>query len=256
MISLSESSLSGCSACRNNAGLGFDITMAFQPIVDLSTGTIFAEEALVRGPSGESASTILSQVNDNNRYLFDQTCRVRAINLAAQLGMTSALSINFLPNAVYRPEHCIRTTLAAAQACGFPPGNIIFEVTEAEKIDNLAHVQRVIEYYKRVGFLTAIDDFGAGYAGLSLLADFRPDIVKLDMGLIRGIDSDKSRRSIVKAVLQVCDDLEIRPLAEGVETKAEVSVLLDLGVELFQGYYFAKPAFESLAEVPSEKLVL
>jgi len=256
MMLMTESKKTGCSACVGGTGLGFEITMAFQPILDLSLGTVFAHEALVRGRDGESAATILAQVNEGNRYLFDQTCRVRAINLAAKLGMTSALSINFMPNAVYRPEHCIRTTLEAAQACGFPSNRIIFEITEGEKVDNPAHVRHIIEYYKREGFLTAIDDFGAGYAGLSLLADFRPDIVKLDMGLIRGIDTDRGRRAIVNGVLQVCFDLEIMPVAEGVETKAEVEVLRGLGIDLFQGYYFAKPAFESLAEVAAEKLTV
>jgi len=255
MASLIETS-KGYSSCSSKSMLGFELTMAFQPILDLSTGAVFAQEALVRGLGGESASTILKQVNDDNRYLFDQTCRVRAIALAARLGVTCALSINFMPNAVYEPNQYIRTTLAAAESCGFPAKRIIFEVTESEKVVDPTHVRLIFEYYKREGFLTAIDDFGAGYAGLSLLADFRPDIVKLDMGLIRGIDTDRGRRAIVKGVLQVCSDLEIMPVAEGVETRAEVEVLRGLGVDLFQGYYFAKPAFESLAEVPAEKLMV
>ena len=241
----------GCKSCAKSASLGFEFSMAFQPIVNVATGVVFAQEALVRGLSGEGAGTILSQVNDDNRYRFDQACRVCAIRLAARLGMTSSLSINFLPNAVYQPEHCIRSTLAAAEKYGFPIGAIIFEVTEGEKITDLAHTRDVIAYYKQRGFQTAIDDFGAGYAGLSLLADFQPDIVKIDMGLIRNIHQDKGRQAIVKGILQVCRDLNITPIAEGVEIIEEIETLRDFGVELFQGYYYAKPAFEALAQLPA-----
>ena len=107
--------------------------MAFQPIVDVKTRQIFAYEALVRGLNNESASAVFSLVNETNRYRFDQTCRVKAVKLASALGMTCNLSINFMPNAVYRPELCIRTTLQAAETYSFPIERIIFEITEGEK---------------------------------------------------------------------------------------------------------------------------
>ena len=119
----------GCSGCRDGAGFELPITMAFQPIVDASTGAVFAHEALVRGAGGESAASVLSQVSETNRYAFDQQCRVTAIELAARLKMADQganLSINFLPNAVYEPRACIRLTLAAAMSSGFPLTRIIF----------------------------------------------------------------------------------------------------------------------------------
>lgn len=100
-----------------------------------------------------------------------------------------------------------------------------------------------------MGFKTAIDDFGSGYSGLGLLADFQTDVIKLDMGLIRNINCDKSRQCIIKNCLNLFQDLNITPLAEGVETKEEMSWLRDSGVELMQGYFFAKPGFESLPQV-------
>ncbi|AUN95942.1 EAL domain-containing protein [Pseudazoarcus pumilus] len=245
-----------CSECRDGAGLDFDFTMAFQPIVDASSGEIFAHEALVRGLDGEGAGAVFAHVNDSNRYRFDQTCRVKAISLAAELGMTTMLSINFMPNAVYKPELCIRTTLAAAQESGFPIDRIIFEVTEGERVEDHVHLRGIVEHYKKRGFCTAIDDFGAGYAGLGLLADFQTDIVKLDMGLIRGIDTDRTRTAICRGILTVCNDLGIRVIAEGVETREEYAALRALGIELFQGYYFARPAFRALAEVPAERFAL
>ena len=223
--------------------------MALQPIVNLSTKTVFAQEALVRGPNGEGAGTVLAQVNETNRYRFDQTCRIEAVRLGAKLGVESLLSINFLPNAVYRPEACLRTTFDAAASVGFPTERIMFEFSEAERIEDVAHVRGIIEHYKARGFKTAIDDFGAGYSGLNLLAELRTDFIKLDMALVRDIDRDRTRQAIVRGILTVCTDLAIEPIAEGVESLAEVHALEDLGIELFQGYYFARPAFQALATV-------
>jgi EAL domain-containing protein (putative c-di-GMP-specific phosphodiesterase class I) len=237
----------GCAECATGAGLGFDFTMAFQPIVNTTTKEIFAQEALVRGLNEEPASNILGRINDANRYRFDQACRVKAVQLGAKLNIKSFLSINFLPNAVYRPELCIRTTLEAAETFGFPVDRIIFEITEGEKIKDHAHLREIIQYYRQQGFLTAIDDFGAGYSGLNLLAEFQTDLVKLDMGLIRHIDQNKGRQAIVKGIVQVCNELEIKVIAEGVETYEELSILQSFGIELFQGYYFAKPKFQGLA---------
>lgn len=221
--------------------------MAFQPIVNTSTRQVFAQEALVRGPDQEPASAILARVHDGNRYQFDQACRIKAVQLAAKLGVQSLLSINFMPNAVYQPERCIRTTLEAAVACQFPVERIVFEITEGEKVEDTQHLRSIVQHYRSRGFRTAIDDFGAGYSGLNLLAELQPDFIKLDMALIRHIDRDRARQAIVKGIIQVCRELGIAPIAEGVETAAEASTLQDFGIELFQGYYFARPAFEAQA---------
>lgn len=238
----------GCMGCRDGAAFQGRLSMAFQPIVDLSTGLPFAYEALVRGPAGESAHSVLSQVTDETRYAFDQQCRVAAISWAARLnvaGTGAKLSINFLPNAVYEPRACIRATLAAAMEHQFPTNAIIFEFTEQEALDT-AHVLNILRAYKAMGFLTAIDDFGAGYSGLGLLAEFQPDIIKLDMGLVRGIDSDPVRRSIVRNTLAMLDDLGVLAVCEGIETAGELEVLSDLGLRYAQGYLLARPAFQAL----------
>ncbi|NJN19988.1 MAG: EAL domain-containing protein [Leptolyngbya sp. RL_3_1] len=227
--------------------------MAFQPIVNTTTQQIFAHEALVRGVNNEPAGQVFEQVNDTNRYRFDQVCRTKAIKLACELAMPSLLSINFMPNAVYQPELCIRTTLAAAEQYGFPIERIVFEITESEKVEDLAHLRSIVEYYHARGFKTAIDDFGAGYAGLNLLAEVPTDFVKLDMALIRKIDRDQVRQAIVRGIVQVCRELSRTVIAEGVETDEEWTVLQSLGIELFQGFYFAKPAFQALA-TPSQHL--
>jgi EAL domain-containing protein (putative c-di-GMP-specific phosphodiesterase class I) len=243
-----------CDNCADKGSLGFDFTMAFQPIINCVSKQIFGYEALVRGLNNESAYSIISKVNDNNLYLFDQLCRVKAIALAAKLKLDSMLSINILPNAVYKPERCIRTTLEAARKHGFSTDKIMFEFTENQKIENSDFVKNIVAYYKKSGFITALDDFGAGYAGLGLLADFQTNIIKIDMSLIRNIDQDKTRQLIVKNCISLFQDLNITALAEGIETREEMLWLRDSGIELMQGYLFAKPGFESLPAVDFSKI--
>ncbi len=239
----------GCTACRDGKGLDFPISMAFQPIVNLTTRQVFAHEALVRGAAGESAGSVLGHLTTENLYPFDQSCRVKALEWAARLQVPAMVSINFMPNAVYKAETCIRTTLEAAKRYNFPLKRIIFEVTEQEQVLDIEHLTTILRAYRKQGFMTAIDDFGAGYAGLNLLADFQPNLIKLDMQLIRNIDQDSVRQILVEATLQMCRKLKIQVIAEGIETLGELHALRDMGVELFQGYLLAKPGFESLPEV-------
>lgn len=239
----------GCAQCKNDEPLGFDFVFAYQPIVELSTRSIYAHEALVRGLNGESAYSILSQVTPDNRYRFDQACRVQAIRGAAALGMKELLSINFLPNAVYQPAACIRTTFEAARLYKFPIEQIIFEVTEGEQILDRPHLVNIFREYRRFGFRTAIDDFGAGYAGLNLLSEYQPDIVKIDMELVRNIDTSKPKQAIVSGIVSICAALNVRVLAEGIETPAERDFLRDAGIDLMQGYLFCKPAFQSIGVI-------
>lgn len=238
-----------CQGCGDAAEVSRAITMALQPIVDVESRTVFAHEALVRGVHGESAGSVLNLVRFDNRYAFDQACRIVAIRTAAKVNPPGLLSINFLPNAVYNPEHCLRATFSAAAEAGWPLNRIIFEVTEHEEIVDHDHLVSILATYKAHGFLTAIDDFGAGFAGLNLLADFQPDIVKLDIGLVRHIDGSRPRQLIVRHVADLCRELGVRPLAEGVETVGEYQVLRDLGISLQQGFLFAKPKIEAAPTV-------
>jgi len=246
----SPSKAATCNACATGERLGFEFDFAYQPIVDLRSGSVWAHEALVRGPLGEGAATVLGQVNEHNRYRFDQACRVKAIKGAARAGIQQRISINFLPNAIYRPELCIRTTLEAARAHGIPLQHIIFEVTEGERVEDGPWLAEILREYQRCGFLTAIDDFGAGYAGLTLLADFQPDIIKIDMALVRGIEASRSRQAILRGLLRTCEQLRIQVVAEGIETAAERDWLWHEGVHLMQGYFFARPQFQGVAQVP------
>lgn len=246
-----------CSGCRDGAAVAFDFSMAFQPIIDTDTGRPYAYEALVRGPAGEGAMSVLSQVTDEDRYAFDQACRVKAIEGAMAAGLLDSgarLSINFLPNAVYSPVACIQLTLKTARAVGLSTDRLIFEFTEGERMASPEHVETIVDTYRRMGFGIAIDDFGAGHAGLDLFARFQPDHVKLDMELVRDIDSDRRRQAIVRAMVAMCGELDTLLIAEGVETQAEADTLIKLGVRYLQGYLYAPPAFEALPLLANEPL--
>ena len=241
----------GCQGCRTATDM-FDIAMAFQPIVDVRTGLPFAYEALVRGGNGAGAGEVLARVTPDNRYAFDQQCRVAAIEGAVAAGILETgarLSINFLPNAVYSPVACIQLTLKTARATGFPTDRLIFEFTENEEMSDTDHVRNIIDTYRRMGFATALDDFGAGHAGLGLLAKFQTDLIKLDMELIRGIDASLPRRLIVEGVVRMAQAMEIAVIAEGIETIGEYDALRSIGVRYIQGYLLARPGFKHLPAV-------
>ena len=238
-----------CLDCLSGQSLGFEIRMAFQPIVNWQSRQIVGYEALVRGPEGQGAGWVFERINEQNKYYFDQACRVKAIETAARLGLKSMLSINFLPNAVYNPETCIRATIEAADMFGFDISKIMFEVTESEQIVDRAKLSRIFDSYAKRGFITAIDDFGAGYADLSWLEALKPQVLKLDMALIRDIEQSVAKQQVVAEVLGLCLELNTQVLAEGIESKAELDYLAGIGIRFFQGYYFAKPQLEYLVGV-------
>jgi EAL domain-containing protein (putative c-di-GMP-specific phosphodiesterase class I) len=224
-------------------------THAFQPIVDTIASEIFSYEALIRGPAGESAQHVFTQVGADSLHSLhrlDRESRVAAVALAGGLRIACHLNINMLPRSVLSPDVELRNLLEVAERSHVSPDRLIVEVTEGEMIDDHAHFADVIDGYREVGIQIAIDDFGAGHSGLNLLADLQPDMIKLDMNLVRGIESRGPRQSITRAIATVCGDLGIDVVAEGVETLEEFAWLEHEGVRLFQGYLFAEPGFESL----------
>ncbi|WP_333606848.1 EAL domain-containing protein [Arsukibacterium sp.] len=235
-----------CGDCLSGQDLGFQIRMAFQPIIDWKYQSICGYEALVRGPEGQGAGWVFERIHAGNKYYFDQACRVKAIETAAKLGCNTYLNINFLPNAVYNPETCIKATIEAADLYGFDLTKLVFEVTEGEEIPDKDHLNRIFRSYSKRGFKTAIDDYGAGFATLDWLIELKPHILKLDMELIRNIEQHLTKQLIVKETILQCALQDTLVLAEGVETKAELDCLLQLGIRYFQGYYFAKPQLEHL----------
>jgi len=223
-----------------------DFSFAFQPIVDIESHQVFAFEALVRGRSNQPANSVFASLEPSNLHAFDRAARLQAVKLAASLGLDAGLSLNFLPQSLETFPDAITSTIDAVKAAGLSEDRIYLEVTEGELIRDLAGFSESINRYRSSGVHLVIDDFGAGHSGLNMLADFQPDVIKIDMYLVRDIDSRGPRQAIIRAVMQVCLELGIEVIAEGVETEAEFRWFKRAGVKLFQGYLFGRPGFESL----------
>ena len=240
-----------CRACKDGREESFTFSMAFEPIVNVSAGNIFAYEALVRGSMSETTAGVMRNVTPENLYAFDQTCRVKAITLAVCLDlakMGAVLSINVVPGAIYSPVACLRLTLETADKVGFPPDRLMFEVTEGEKVHDIPHVQAIVDEYWRRGTKMAIDDVGAGFSGLSLLADLSVDVIKLDTALTHHMSQRPVARAIVRSMVDLADSLGVQLVVECVEEVESYKVLVDLGVTLMQGNLLPRPAYEALPE--------
>lgn len=219
---------------------------AFQPIVDIRNSKVLSYEALVRGPKNESAASVLGAITEGNRYELDQLFRLNAISMASQLGIECCLNLNLMSGSLEASDCPITTTLMSAKDHHLRAEQIVLEFTETEIAADLVQFTENVNRYRSFGVKVAIDDFGAGYSGLNLLAEFQPDLIKLDMSLIRSIDSRGPRQAIVRGICCTCNDLGIEIIAEGVESVAEYGWCVDEGIELFQGYLFARPGFEHL----------
>jgi len=231
--------------------VGWRFSFAYQPIVDARSREVISYEALVRGPHGELSAEVFARVRKSNLRRFDHLCHLRAIEIAARLGISTQLNLNLFTRANHITQAGIRLTLHAAMDMGLPSERLVFEICEAARLIDYARLTELFRSHEQFGFQTAIDDFGTGYSGLKFLVEYQPGYIKLDRNLIAGIDEDRVRQSIVRGLLQVCRSLSIDLMAEGVETADEYRWLFMEGVYLFQGFYFGRPAFEALPEVPA-----
>jgi blue light- and temperature-responsive anti-repressor len=221
---------------------------AFQPIVDVINRVPYSYEALIRGPNNEPPTSIFAQVSRISLPDFDQHAREFAIKLAVQLGLKLNLNLNFLPNSLSVGSY-IEKTLAALKENGLNPNQLIIEVPESEIIHHQQDFLYSVRQCRSKGIRLAVDDFGAGYSGLNLLLTLQPDFIKLDMQLIRKIDVNYSRQAVVKAIVEVCRELNINVVAEGVESLSEYHWLTKQGIFLFQGYLLSRPGFECLPPI-------
>ena len=234
------------------SSLGFAIpkfTYAFQPIVDVEQKQIISFEALIRGENNEPPPFIFSQINKENLLKFDQIARERALELAATLGINCCINLNFSPACLQFSDEYILATIASVNKNQLNKKQLVIELTEEAIIHDMKAFSVRMNEFRGTGIKVAIDDFGAGYSGLNLLINFQPDMIKLDMQLIRNIDMHGPRQAVVNAIVSTCVSLGIDVIAEGVETLDEYYWLTSRGVFLFQGFLFARPGFESLPEV-------
>ena len=240
------------SPINKSGDIGFEFSFAFQPIVDVHNRQIISYEALVRGPRGEPSASVFAQVRNINFSKFDEACRSKAIHLASRLKIPSRLNLNMTASSIYEVDMSITATFRASRSSGIPVENIIFEVIESESLIDNRNLLKYLQVIQDFGFKTAVDDFGAGHSGLTLLVQYQPNYIKLDRVLIAGIHQDVVKQSVFLGISQICKRLSIEIVAEGVESAGEYHWLQDAGVRLFQGYYFARPAFEALPDVANK----
>lgn len=219
---------------------------AFMPIVEAASGRVVGHECLVRGTARDGAPVGAWPIIDTARradlmFQFDRAARLTHVENAARHGLGGLVFINFSPAAIYDPHYCLRSTRAAIDSLSLPPERIVFEVVESEQVEDAGHLRAILAHYREAGFRVALDDLGAGYASLNMLHTLRPDIVKLDMDMVRGVDADPYKAAIAGKLLEAAHGLGVRTVCEGVETEGELAWLRANGADLVQGYLFGKP---------------
>jgi EAL domain-containing protein (putative c-di-GMP-specific phosphodiesterase class I) len=222
----------------------------FQPVVDAASEAVVGHECLVRAYHPDDGHLITPGEmigwarEENLLFMFDRVCREIHIARAAASGAGSdhMFLINFLPSVIYEPEFCLRTTAGAIEGTGLRPKQIVFEVVETETIDDHDHLRDILCYYRENGFGVALDDLGAGYSGLSLMADLDPDLIKIDRGVVARADQSEGHAEVCRAIVGFARSRGRRVLAEGIETASQRDFMRTLGVDMMQGYFFGRPA--------------
>ena len=215
------------------------ITSVFQPILDLRERRLLGYEACARGPAGElEAPTILFELASQTRRIWEleRLCRDAAVSQLPRLVPGQLLFLNVDAESIFDPDLGWRAT---AEHFG---GRVVLELTERAAISDFRLFHRILEQVRQLGMQFAIDDLGSAYSGLRIVAESRPNFIKLDMAITRGLDIDEIRRELVSMVCSLADRTGSSLIAEGVETPDELRVLRDLGVRYVQGYLFGRPS--------------
>lgn len=214
--------------------------VAFQPILDAQRRTVLGYEALLRSnePSLPHPGAVLDAAERlGTLHALGRTMRDRAAG-HMQVGDPGwLLFLNLHPEDLLDEQLLDGTTALSAIA-----GRVVLEITERASLDGVPEARARVAELRRFGFRIAVDDLGAGYAGLSSFVQLEPDFVKLDMSLVRNIDGSPVKQKLVRSVTGLCRELVLQVVAEGIETEPERDHLVDLGCDLLQGYRFAKPA--------------
>jgi EAL domain-containing protein (putative c-di-GMP-specific phosphodiesterase class I) len=240
--------------------------VAFQPIVELSTGRLHEYECLFR-PSmpmlPQSISAIVHAAIDTDRSVELDGFIVRLI--LNRSGVIEAarqavgdpplrIAINFTPASLLDPQFEAKAFAAMVAQAGLSPRQITLECTEEQAVPDVVQLKRQVKALRRLGFGFAIDDAGAGYASFSLIASLRPSIIKIDRLIAAGIARDDAKQALVEAFVSFGKRIGARLLAEGIERRADLVMLSDLGVEFGQGYLIGRPSFEPQAPRPLREL--
>jgi diguanylate cyclase (GGDEF)-like protein len=233
------------------------ITPVYQPIVSLTNGEVFGYEALSRISNKDLEISIEEMFNISDRtnraWELETLCRKKALENAKSMDAEKKLFLNVNPNIIHDAEFKDGFTKKRLEKYGLNFQNIVFEVSERTAVINKKAFLDSIEHYRNQNYEIAIDDIGSGYSGLNAINDVKPDIIKLDMNLVRNIDKDETKHLLCKAMIDFGKNAEIKVIAEGIETEEELHILIKLGVDLGQGYFLGIPQ-KSFAEIAPEKI--
>jgi EAL domain-containing protein (putative c-di-GMP-specific phosphodiesterase class I) len=219
--------------------------MAYQPIIQRSSRTLFAYEAFVRAnePTFDGPADLFraARLLGRSRRL-EQT--IRAATHPAVAATQALVFVNLASDGLTDDELFSPASPLAAVA-----HRVVFELSERALLENIKDIPARIAALRRLGFRIALNDMGSGHSGLNTFAAIDPEIIKLDMTLTRGIESSATKRRVVKSIVSLCENGGTVVVAEGVESQEELDTLSGLGCDYFQGYFFAKagPAFPEVA---------
>ncbi|AKS42323.1 EAL domain-containing protein [Wenzhouxiangella marina] len=225
--------------------LGGDVDFAFQTIIDAQEFEVVGFEALVRGIHKEPAAQILSRIGHAERFDFDQACRVRAIQAAAEFGIDADLHLNAASIKPGNVDEVVEVTRHLTRRHKVEPERIVFELSNLDAIGSAEALERVHDALSGAGFRTLADNFGQRDADLRPLAIFRPDMIKLDHRLVEHIHERRTAQATAMAAIAFCRSLGIEPMAMGVESADEFRWLQTAGIRFYQGYFFAQPGMNS-----------
>jgi EAL domain-containing protein (putative c-di-GMP-specific phosphodiesterase class I) len=218
----------------------------YEPVVDAKSLTVYGYEALVRGNegSGLSSPAQLFGVAAQEGLLFELDCQCRraAVEGAAGFPAGAKLFMNIRPTAIHDPNFQPDALTRTLEGCGLAPGDVVFEISEQESIDNYAIFREARDNYGKLGFQFALDDTGAGYASLEAVLELTPEFIKVDRAFVKGIDQDSARQNMLRAFQTIASDMNSRIIGEGLDTLEELRTLGELGIQFGQGWLFGKPA--------------
>jgi diguanylate cyclase (GGDEF)-like protein len=224
-------------------------TTLFQPIFSLSNGAVVGYEALTRGPE-ESVlynpeKLFESAKNENLLWEMELSTRSSAIEKFLSLQSDKILFLNVDPD-IIKDEKFVKGFTKHLYENMIKQSNIVFEITEKTAIKDYIEFKKIIENYKTQGYKIAIDDVGTGYSGLTTISEVRPNYIKIDIFLIRDIDKDNFKKSIVRALVELANNSNLKLIAEGIETLDELKTVIELGIPMAQGFLLGKPSKELL----------
>lgn len=249
MTELENNQLASLNYILDNAAL----TPIFQPIVSLQESRIYGYEALIRGPSDSILHSPINLFDTASRHgrlaELDLLCREIAIRRYGELGLEARLFLNTIPAALLDPDYPYGLTLQFLEQSGIPAEQVVIELTEQYPIDDYELMREATRHYREMGFSIAIDDLGAGYAGLRTWSELRPEFVKLDRHFMQNIHNDAQKKHFVQSMMDIAQGIECQVIGEGVEVRSEYLTAQSMQMHFVQGYYFARPSPQPSATV-------